>query len=383
MTTRITIFEDACREPRQAVPLEIPLHESDELSKQFQRQFFKRKHRIRIMKYLVTGAAGFIGMHVSSALLDRGDQVVGFDNLNPYYSVQLKRDRLGRLNSRAGFRFEEGDLANRQQLTSLFESESFDAVINLGAQAGVRYSLTNPHSYVESNLVGFVNILEACRHHGVKHLTYASSSSVYGANKKMPFSVHHNVDHPLSLYAATKKANELMAHTYSHLYGLPTTGLRFFTVYGPWGRPDMALWLFTEAIVSGKPIDVFNNGQMQRDFTYIDDIVEGVIKTSDRIPQGNPNWTGESPDPATSLAPYQIYNIGNNQPVELMHLIETLEKALGKTANKRYLPMQAGDVIATYADVDDLARDVGFRPRTSIEAGVASFVEWYRAYHNL
>ena len=335
------------------------------------------------MKYLVTGAAGFIGMHVSSALLDRGDQVVGFDNLNPYYSVQLKRDRLGRLNSRAGFRFEEGDLANRQQLTSLFESESFDAVINLGAQAGVRYSLTNPHSYVESNLVGFVNILEACRHHGVKHLTYASSSSVYGANKKMPFSVHHNVDHPLSLYAATKKANELMAHTYSHLYGLPTTGLRFFTVYGPWGRPDMALWLFTEAIVSGKPIDVFNNGQMQRDFTYIDDIVEGVIKTSDRIPQGNPNWTGESPDPATSLAPYQIYNIGNNQPVELMHLIETLEKALGKTANKRYLPMQAGDVIATYADVDDLARDVGFRPRTSIEAGVASFVEWYRAYHNL
>ena len=338
--------------------------------------------RVFKVKYLVTGAAGFIGMHVSSALLDRGDSVVGFDNLNPYYAVQLKRDRLDRLIGRAGFQFEEGDLADRQRLPALFSSGKFDVVINLAAQAGVRYSLTNPHAYVDSNLVGFVNILEACRHHDVKHLTYASSSSVYGANTEMPFSVHHNVDHPVSLYAATKKANELMAHTYSHLYRLPTTGLRFFTVYGPWGRPDMALWLFTKAILAGESIDVFNNGQMRRDFTYIDDIVQGVIRVSDRIPTGNPEWSGDKPDPATSRAPYRIYNIGNNQPVELMHLIETLEQAIGKTAVKRFLPMQAGDVPATYADVDDLTRDVGFRPSTPIETGVARFVEWYLAYTN-
>ncbi len=335
------------------------------------------------MKYLVTGAAGFVGMHVSSALIARGDQVVGFDNLNPYYSVQLKRDRLDQLIGRPGFRFEEGDLANREQLSKLFEIEKFDIVINLAAQAGVRYSLTNPHAYVESNLVGFVNILEACRHHRVKHLTYASSSSVYGANSEMPFSIHHNVDHPLSLYAATKKANELMAHTYSHLYQLPTTGLRFFTVYGPWGRPDMALWLFTEAILAGKTIDVFNNGQMRRDFTYIDDIVQGVVRVADRIPTGNPNWSAAAPDPATSRAPYQIYNIGNNQPVELLHLIETLERALGKTAVKKFLPMQPGDVLATFADVNDLTRDVGFRPSTPIEVGVENFVKWYRGYHKV
>ena len=335
------------------------------------------------MKYLVTGAAGFIGMHVTSMLLDRGDQVVGFDNLNPYYSVQLKRDRLDRLKSRPGFRFEEGELGNQQHLSSLFDSEKFDVVINLAAQAGVRYSLTNPHAYVESNLVGFVNILEACRHHGVKHLTYASSSSVYGANTMMPFSVHHNVDHPLSLYAATKKANELMAHTYSHLYGLPTTGLRFFTVYGPWGRPDMALWLFTEAIVSGKPIDVFNNGQMQRDFTYIDDIVEGVIKTSDRIPQGNPNWSGASPDPATSLAPYRIYNIGNGQPVQVLRVVELLEQNFGRKAERDLLPMQPGDVPATFANISELSRATGFKPDTSIEVGVAAFVDWYKTYRNV
>lgn len=335
------------------------------------------------MKYLVTGAAGFIGMHVSSALLDRGDQVVGFDNLNPYYSVQLKQDRLRQLIPRSGFRFEEGDLARQDVLQGLFDEERFDVVINLAAQAGVRYSLTNPQAYVDSNLVGFVNILEASRHHGVKHLTYASSSSVYGANTQMPFSIHHNVDHPLSLYAATKKANELMAHTYSHLFQLPTTGLRFFTVYGPWGRPDMALWLFTKAILAGTPIDVFNNGQMRRDFTYIDDIVQGVIRVTDRIPAGNPNWSGDHPDPATSKAPYRIYNIGNNQPVELMYLIETLERALGTTAVKNMLPLQPGDVPATYADVDDLTRDAGFRPTTPIEDGVERFVKWYREYHRV
>ena len=333
------------------------------------------------MKYLVTGAAGFIGMHVSQTLLSRGDQVVGFDNLNPYYSVQLKRDRLKRLEGKPGFRFEKGDLADRQLIPELFRREQFDVVIHLAAQAGVRYSLTNPDAYVDSNLVGFVNILEACRHQGVKHLTYASSSSVYGANTEMPFSIHHNVDHPLSLYAATKKANELMAHTYSHLFRLPTTGLRFFTVYGPWGRPDMALWLFTKAILAGESIDVFNNGQMRRDFTYINDIVEGVIRVADRIPEGNPDWTGAHPDPATSRAPYRIYNIGNNQPVELMALIEAIERSLGKSAIKNFLPMQPGDVPATYADVDDLTRDVGFRPSMPIETGVESFVRWYCDYH--
>lgn len=335
------------------------------------------------MKYLVTGAAGFIGNHVSIVLLDRGDEVVGLDNLNPYYTVQLKHDRLARLTSRKGFRFEECDLANRERLTRLCETERFDVVINLAAQAGVRYSLTNPHVYVESNLVGFVNILEACRHHGVKHLVYASSSSVYGANTTMPFSIHHNVDHPLSLYAATKKANELMAHTYSHLYSLPTTGLRFFTVYGPWGRPDMAMWLFTKAILDGKPIDVFNNGQMRRDFTYIDDIVQGVVHVADHIPTGNCAWSGDKPDPATSRGPYRVYNIGNNSPVELMHMIRTLEKALGMEAMKNFLPLQAGDVPATYADVDDLMRDVGFRPSTPIEVGIQRFVDWYRDYHKV
>ena len=333
------------------------------------------------MKYLVTGAAGFIGMHVSLSLLERGDSVVGFDNLNPYYSVALKQSRLNRLIEKSNFHFEEGDLADRERLPQLFAKEKFDAVINLAAQAGVRYSLTNPHAYVDSNLVGFVNVLEACRHHEVKHLTYASSSSVYGANTEMPFSIHHNVDHPLSLYAATKKANELMAHTYSHLYQLPTTGLRFFTVYGPWGRPDMALWLFTKAILAGESIDIFNNGQMRRDFTYIDDIVQGIIRVSDRIPSGNPNWSGNQPDPASSRAPYRIYNIGNNQPVELMYLIETLERNLGKTAVKNYLPMQPGDVPATFADVDDLTRDVGFKPSTPIELGIERFVRWYREYH--
>lgn len=335
------------------------------------------------MKYLVTGAAGFIGSHVSTALLERGDQVVGLDNLNPYYTVQLKHDRLARLTCRPGFRFAECDLADRDRVIGLCAEEQFDVVINLAAQAGVRYSLTNPHVYIESNLVGFVNILEACRHHGVKHLVYASSSSVYGANTTMPFSIHHNVDHPLSLYAATKKANELMAHTYSHLYRLPTTGLRFFTVYGPWGRPDMAMWLFTKAILAGQPIDVFNHGKMRRDFTYIDDIVQGVIRVADNVPTGNPEWSGDHPDPATSRGPYRVYNIGNNQPVELMHMIRTLEAALGMEAVKNYLPLQPGDVPATFADVDDLIRDVGFRPSTPIETGIQRFVDWYRDYHKV
>lgn len=335
------------------------------------------------MKYLVTGAAGFIGMHVSTLLLDRGDEVVGLDNINPYYTVQLKHDRLARLTGKPGFRFQEMDLADREHLTQLCATEKFDVVINLAAQAGVRYSITNPHVYIDSNVVGFVNILEACRHHGVKHLVYASSSSVYGANTTMPFSIHHNVDHPLSLYAATKKANELMAHTYSHLYRLPTTGLRFFTVYGPWGRPDMAMWLFTKAILDGKSIDVFNNGQMRRDFTFIDDIATGVVRTADNVPTGNKDWSGDSPDPATSRGPYRVYNIGNNQPVELMHMIRTLERTLGVEAKKNFLPMQDGDVPATYADVDDLIRDVGFRPSTPIETGIQRFVNWYRDYHKV
>lgn len=335
------------------------------------------------MKYLVTGAAGFVGMHVSTALLNRGDKVVGIDNLNPYYSVQLKRDRLERLTPSVNFRFEQIELADLPNLSKLFDTEQFDAVINLAAQAGVRYSLTNPHAYVESNLVGFVNILEACRHHQVGHLVYASSSSVYGSNTAMPFSIHHNVDHPLSLYAATKKSNELMAHTYSHLFQLPTTGLRFFTVYGPWGRPDMAMWLFTKAILAGEPIDVFNNGQMRRDFTYIDDIVQGIVRVADRIPEANAVWSSDHPDPGTSRGPFRIYNIGNNQPVELMTLIEVLEHELGRSAVKNFLPMQAGDVPATYADIDDLVRDVGFQPSTPITDGVRRFVEWYRAYHHV
>jgi UDP-glucuronate 4-epimerase len=333
--------------------------------------------------FLVTGAAGFIGFHLTQRLLARGDTVTGLDNLNDYYSVQLKRDRLDQLIGRDRFSFVQMDLADRPGIETLFRDATFDVVVNLAAQAGVRYSLTNPHAYVDSNLVGFVNILEGCRHGGVKHLVYASSSSVYGANTKMPFSVHHNVDHPVSLYAATKKANELMAHTYSHLYGLPTTGLRFFTVYGPWGRPDMALFLFTKAILEDRPIEVFNEGKMRRDFTYVDDIVEGVMRVSDRVPTGNEEWSGDSPDPGTSRGPYKIYNIGNNQPVELQQFIATLEKALGRTARKVLLPMQPGDVPATYADVSDLQRDVDFRPATPIAVGIQRFVDWYRGYYRV
>ena len=334
-------------------------------------------------KILVTGAAGFIGYNTSERLLARGDEVVGFDNVNDYYEPTLKEARLARLAPNAGFRMVRMELGDRDGVERLFREEGFDRVIHLAAQAGVRYSITNPHAYIDSNLVGFLHILEGCRHHGVQHLTYASSSSVYGANTAMPFSVHQNVDHPVSLYAATKKANELMAHTYSHLYGLPTTGLRFFTVYGPWGRPDMALFLFTKAILEGKPIDVFNFGKMRRDFTFIDDIVEGVIRTSDHTAQSNPEWNSDKPDPATSKAPYRIYNIGNNNPVELMHLIATLEQCLGKTAEKNMLPMQPGDVPATYADVEALVQDVGFQPKTPIETGVARFVAWYREYYNI
>ncbi|WP_396205294.1 NAD-dependent epimerase [Gemmatimonas sp.] len=334
-------------------------------------------------KILVTGAAGFIGYHTSERLLARGDEVVGLDNINDYYDPTLKVSRLARLAGQPGFRFVRMELGNRDGIERLFREERFDRVIHLAAQAGVRYSLTNPHAYIDSNLVGFLHILEGCRHHGVQHLTYASSSSVYGANTAMPFSVHQNVDHPVSLYAATKKANELMAHTYSHLYGLPTTGLRFFTVYGPWGRPDMALFLFTKAILEGKPIDVFNHGKMRRDFTYIDDIVEGVIRTSDHTAEPNPAWNSDAPDPATSKAPYRIYNIGNNNPVELMHLIGTLEQTLGRTAEKRMLPLQMGDVPATYADVEALVKDVGFAPETPIETGVARFVAWYKEYFSI
>jgi UDP-glucuronate 4-epimerase len=331
---------------------------------------------------LVTGVAGFIGFHVARRLLERGDEVVGLDNLNDYYDVRLKQHRMGEIEAEHQFTFHLLDVADRKAMTTLFANEKFDRVIHLAAQAGVRYSLTHPEAYIDANLVGFGNILEGCRQSGVKHLTYASSSSVYGANTEMPFSVHQNVDHPLSLYAATKKANELMAHTYSHLYGLPTTGLRFFTVYGPWGRPDMALFLFTKAILDGKPIDVFNNGNMRRDFTYIDDVVEGVIRVSDQVAGPDPEWTGARPDPASSRAPYRIYNIGNHQPVELMHLISTLEECLGKTARKNMLPMQPGDVPATFADVDDLVRDVGFQPSTPISEGVRRFVEWYRGYYH-
>jgi UDP-glucuronate 4-epimerase len=334
-------------------------------------------------RFLLTGAAGFIGSHVAITLLERGDEVVGIDNLNDYYDPTLKDARLARLTGRAGFSFQKLDVADRSGMEVLFRAGQFDKVIHLAAQAGVRYSLENPHAYIDSNIVGFTNILEGCRHNGVQHLTYASSSSVYGANTAMPFSVHQNVDHPLSLYAATKKANELMAHTYSHLYKLPTTGLRFFTVYGPWGRPDMAMFLFTKAILEGRAIDVFNNGQMRRDFTFIDDIAEGVVRTSDRIASPNAEWNGADPDPGTSNAPYRLYNIGNHNPVELMYLIETIEKALGRTAQKNMLPMQMGDVPATYADVQDLTRDTGFTPATPIEVGVARFVSWYREYYGV
>ena len=334
-------------------------------------------------KILVTGAAGFIGFHLSQRLLERGDQVVGLDNLNDYYDVTLKKDRLEQLLANPNFSFHLLDLADREGIPKLFAQSSFDKVVNLAAQGGVRYSLKNPHAYVDSNLVGFVNILEGCRHTNVQHLVFASSSSVYGANTKTPFSVHDNVDHPVSLYAATKKANELMAHTYSSLYGLPASGLRFFTVYGPWGRPDMALFLFTKAILARQPIDVFNYGKMKRDFTYIDDIVEGVIRVVDQVAQSNPHWSGNAPDPATSYAPYKNYNIGNNQPIELMHFIATLENCLGMKAEKNLLPIQPGDVLATYADVDALVTDVGFKPNTSIEVGIERFVKWYRSYYQV
>ncbi len=334
-------------------------------------------------KILVTGSAGFIGSNLSKRLLERGDEVVGIDNLNDYYDVQLKNDRLARLEPYSNFKNHVVSLEDRDAVENIFKEENIERVVNLAAQAGVRYSLENPHAYIESNIVGFTNILEGCRHNNIEHLVYASSSSVYGANTSMPFSVHHNVDHPVSLYAASKKANELMAHTYSHLYALPTTGLRFFTVYGPWGRPDMAMFLFTKAILEGKSIDVFNYGKMRRDFTYIDDIVEGIIRTLDNTAAPNPDWNSKTPDSATSKAPYKLYNIGNNNPVELMHLIETIEDVLGMKADKNMMPIQPGDVPATYADVDDLINDVGFKPSTSIEDGVGKFVEWYKQYYSI
>jgi UDP-glucuronate 4-epimerase len=331
-------------------------------------------------KILVTGAAGFIGAHLSRRLIAAGAEVVGLDNLNDYYDPQLKRARMAALAEGEGFTHVDMELADRTAIAGLFSEHRFDAVVNLAAQAGVRYSLINPHSYVDTNIVGFVNLLEGCRHSGVGHFVYASSSSVYGANTRMPFSVHDNVDHPVSLYAASKKANELMAHTYSHLFGLPTTGLRFFTVYGPWGRPDMALFLFTRAILAGRPIDVFNNGNMERDFTYIDDIVEGVFRVIHKVPEGNPAWQGDAPDPATSYCPYRVYNIGNNSKEQLLRYIEVLEDCLGQKAEKNFLPMQPGDVPATYADVDDLVRDFDYKPGTTLEYGIGRFVDWYRGY---
>ncbi len=334
-------------------------------------------------KILVTGAAGFIGAALSRQLVDGGAEVIGLDNLNDYYDPQLKIDRMAALAEGDGFTHVNINLADRPAMEALFTEHRFDAVINLAAQAGVRYSLINPHSYVDSNIVGFVNLLEGCRHSKVKHFVYASSSSVYGANTKMPFSVHDNVDHPVSLYAASKKANELMAHTYSHLYGVPTTGLRFFTVYGPWGRPDMAPILFARAIVANEPIKVFNNGNMERDFTYIDDIVEGVIRVMDRIPEADPTWSGDHPDPGSSYCPWRVYNIGNNKKEKLMRYIEVLENCLGQKAQKNFLPMQDGDVPATYAEVSDLVRDTGFKPQTTIETGIEKFVQWYREYYNM
>lgn len=332
---------------------------------------------------LVTGVAGFIGFHVAKRLIARGDKVIGLDNINDYYDVHLKEARLAQLKPMNGFQFVKLDLANRQGMIDLFEEYPIARVVHLAAQAGVRYSLVNPHAYTDSNIEGFMSILEGCRHRKVEHLVYASSSSVYGGNTRMPFSIHDNVDHPVSLYAATKKANELMAHCYAHLYRIPCTGLRFFTVYGPWGRPDMALFIFTKAILEGKPIEVFNNGKMQRDFTYIDDIVEGVVRTLDHKARPNPAWSGERPDPGTSSAPARIYNIGNHQSVELLRFIEVLEQALGKKAEKKLMPIQPGDVPATYADINDLTRDVGFTPSTSIEVGIPRFVEWYREFYKI
>ncbi len=335
------------------------------------------------MKILVTGSAGFIGQALSLRLLARGDEVIGVDNLNDYYDVSLKQARLSALQAQRGYTDYRASLEDADAMHAIFEKHKPHRVVNLAAQAGVRYSLQNPQAYVSSNIVGFVNILEACRHNGVEHLVYASSSSVYGANTAMPFSVHNNVDHPVSLYAASKKSNELLAHSYSHLFGLPTTGLRFFTVYGPWGRPDMALFIFTRNILAGKPIDVFNHGHHRRDFTYIDDIVEGVIRTLDHVATPNPQWNGDKPDPATSKAPYRLYNIGSNSPVELLRYIEVLEQCLGKKAEKNLLPLQAGDVPDTYADVDALIADVDYRPMTPVETGIARFVDWYRAYYKV
>ncbi len=333
------------------------------------------------MRILVTGAAGFIGAALAQRLLERGDSVLGIDNLSNYYDVSLKEARLAGVGKHSNFTFSKLDIVDRKNLETLFRENEFDAVAHLAAQAGVRYSIDNPYAYIDANLVGFGNILEGCRHSGVKHLVFASSSSVYGANTKLPFSEHDNVDHPVSLYAASKKANELMAHCYAHLYGLPSTGLRFFTVYGPWGRPDMALFKFTKGILEGVPIPVFNQGNMIRDFTYIDDIVEGVIRVIDRPAQPEPNWSGDSPDPATSYAPYRVYNIGNNQPVELLRYIRVLEDCLGKKAKMDLMPMQDGDVAATYADVDNLEADVGFRPKTTVETGITHFVTWYKDYY--
>ena len=338
-------------------------------------------NKSQMSKILITGSAGFIGFHLSKSLLNKGDFVIGLDNLNDYYDVSLKRSRLKQLQEYPNYKHIDINMEDRQPVENLFSTERFDKVVNLAAQAGVRYSIKNPQAYVDSNIVGFVNLLEGCRHNNVKHFVFASSSSVYGANTITPYSVHHNVDHPISLYAASKKANELMAHSYSHLFQLPCTGLRFFTVYGPWGRPDMAYFLFTKAILEDKTINVFNHGKMKRDFTFIDDIVKGIISVLDRITQPNPKWSSNSPDPATSYAPYKIYNIGNNKQVELSIFIQVLENILGKKANKKFLPMQAGDFQSTFADVDDLMKDTGFRPETSIEEGLEKFVDWYRSYY--
>ncbi len=349
-------------------------------------------------KVLITGTAGFIGYHLALRMLKRGDEIVGLDVINDYYDISVKHGRLkntginheqieyGKIVSSSifdNYRFIQLKLEDQENVNKLFKEEKFDTVINLAAQAGVRYSLENPQAYVESNIIGFVNILEACRHNKVKHLSYASSSSVYGLNETMPFSIHHNVDHPISLYAASKKSNELMAHTYSHLFDLPTTGLRFFTVYGPWGRPDMALFLFTKAILDGKPINIFNNGEMSRDFTYIDDIVEGVVRVNDNPPSGNPDWNGSKPDPGTAKSPYTVYNIGNNSPVKLMDFVSTIENVLGLQAEKNFMPMQPGDVAATYADVQDLITNLGYEPKTSLEYGVKAFIEWYREFYKV